>query len=370
MRRLIHIIAFTLLLFAAACSEKRPVYTLSGTTPEGGDTLYLYGLDRRYDRMDTIIADANGQYGHSIVCDTLFPASLLMPDGKPVLLYVEPDAVATIERDSLGRYSVESSGTLQQLYDSMAAHLNSLPPYKHFAEIEKFVESNPLNEVSIMLWRRYLVEIYKPSRRDIHSIMNKFGGRLLDNDYVIDYKERNDDNRSRTGVLYSSMPAFEFTTIDSTKITNAAYKEDFLVLTFWASWDSLSLNHLKNVTAIDTLYKKKTKKEKKDKKEVEIKFLNISLDCDTAAWKAAVCKDSIPGDNVCDGKMWDNPLVKRYDIGRIPYSVIVNPQLLNVRYNISPDGLAHTMDSLVNDHKEKLKAKEKESKKKKSSKRK
>ena len=370
MRRLIHIIAFTLLLFAAACSEKRPVYTLSGAIPEGGDTLYLYGLDRRYDRMDTIVSDVDGRYGHSIVCDTLFPASLLMPDGKSILLYVEPDAVATIERDSLGHYSVESSGTLQHLYDSMATLLNSLPPRKHFAEIEKFVESNPLNEVSIMLWRRYLVEIYKPLRRDIHSIMNKFGGRLLDNDYVIDYKERNDDNRSRTGVLYSSMPVFEFTTIDSTKITNAAYKEDFLVLTFWASWDSLSLNHLKNVTAIDTLYKKKTKKEKKDKKEVEIKFLNISLDCDTAAWKAAVRKDSIPGDNVCDGKMWDNPLVKRYDIGRIPYSVIVNPQLLNVRYNISPDGLAHTMDSLVNDHKEKLKAKEKESKKKKSSKRK
>ena len=84
---------------------------------------------------------------------------------------------------------------------------------------------------------------------------------------------------------------------------------------------------------------------------------------EATAQTMAKSEDSIPGDNVCDGKMWDNPLVKRYDIGRIPYSVIVNPQLLNVRYNISPDGLAHTMDSLVNDHKEKLKAKEKESKK-------
>lgn len=351
MRNILHILAFTLLL--CACGEELPLYRLNGKVEGSSDTLYLYGLDRRYEYVDTIVADEEGRFEYIIATDTLFPANLLMPTGKEIFVYVEPDASSTLERDSLGIYRITGNGVMQQTYDSMATLLNSLSPYKHFAEIEKFVESNPLNEVSIMLWRKYLIEIHKPSRRDIYSIMNKFGGRLMDNDYVIDYKEKNEDSRLRTGVLYSSMPAFEFTTLDSTKVTNANYKEKFLVLSFWASWDSLSTDHLKNITAIDSLYK-----------DSELAFLNISLDCDTAAWKAAIRRDSIPGDHVCDGKMWNNPLVKRYDIGRIPYSVIVNPQLLNVHYNISPDKIKNEMDSLVSDHKEKEKEKEKEEKKK------
>ncbi len=354
MKNLLHILTLTLLLCLAACGEKLPLYQLEGTVPDGGDTLYLYGLDRRYEYIDTIVADADGKFEYIIATDTLFPANLLLPTGKEIFIYVEPDVSATLEPDSTGRYRIAGNGPMQQTYDSMATLLSSLPPYKHFAEIEKFVSGNPLNEVSIMLWKEFLVEVYKPSKRDIHSIMNKFGGRLMDNDYVIDYKERNDDSRMRTEVLYTSMPAFEFTTLDSTRITNADYKEKFLVLSFWASWDSLSTEHLKSITAIDSLYK-----------ENEVTFLNISLDCDTAAWKTAIRKDSIPGDHVCDGKMWNNPLIKRYSIGRIPYSVIVNPQLLNVHYNISPDKIGHKMDSLVNDHKEKEKEKKKKEKEKK-----
>ena len=354
MRKLIRIIAFTMLLCIAACGEERAVCHLSGTAPEGGDTLYLYGLDRRYEKVDTIVADKDGRFEHTIATDTLFPTNLLLPTGKNILLYVEPDASASVERDSLGNYRVESNVRMQQIYDSMAARLNGLSPYKHLAEIESFVEKNPLSEASIMLWRNYLVETYKPSKRDIHTILNKFGGKLMDNDYVIDYKEHSEENRIKTNVLYTSMPAFNFTSLDGRKITNATYKEKFLVLSFWASWDSLSLEHLKNITAIDTLYKKE-----------EVTFLNISLDCDTAAWSAVVRKDSIPGDNICDGKMWNNPLVKRYDISRIPYTVIVNPQLLNIHYNISPSKIEHTMDSLVKDNKEKIKKKEEEKKRKK-----
>jgi hypothetical protein len=88
MRKLIRIIAFTMLLCIAACGEERAVCHLSGTAPEGGDTLYLYGLDRRYEKVDTIVADKDGRFEHTIATDTLFPTNLLLPTGKNILLYV------------------------------------------------------------------------------------------------------------------------------------------------------------------------------------------------------------------------------------------------------------------------------------------
>jgi hypothetical protein len=63
-------------------------------------------------------------------------------------------------------------------------------------------------------------------------------------------------------------------------------------------------------------------------------------------------------------KMWNNALVKRYNVNTLPYSVIIGPQLMSVSYNIAPDKLGHKLDSLINRHEEEKKKQERLLKKK------
>ncbi len=335
--RHIAIIASILLVLLASCNDGK-YYSISGTGVASGDTLYLYGLDRRYEYMDTILADDDGGFEYEIYTDTVFPLSLLMPTGDALVLYAEPAVKAVVAPDSArqGKWNIKG-GNLQHIYDSMSARIEGLTPTRRFEEIDSFVRRDPMNEVSIMLWRRYMIESPTPNIRNIRDISNIFGGRLNDNDYVIDFQEFVARKRALTTIMYTSVPVFNFVAIDdTTRIANSRYKDKFLVLNFWASWDSLSCERVKQMSLLSKRYTT-------DK----LMMLNVSLDHDTAQWRQKVLADTILGDNVCDLEMWNNILVKRYDVGSLPYSVLVNPQLLNISYNTTPEKLDHSLDSII-----------------------
>ena len=409
MRNIATIVSILLVLFTSCTENNIHYYRINGSGVASGDTLYLYGLDSRYEYMDTILADKDGNFRHEIYADTVFPLSLLMPTGEALVLYAEPTLEATIfpdttqinspvstqlslpdstqqstadsiqqnQPDSIQQSlpdSIQQSlpdsiqqkkwcvigGKLQYAYDSIAAHLEKFPASRHYEEIDSFVRKNPMNEVNIMLLRRYLVETSSPNNRNIREILNKLGGKLQDDEYIKYTQELLENKRSASTVIYSSLPSFNFTAIDdSTKILNSRYKNKFLIINFWASWDSLSCEHIKKMSSL-------TEKHRRD----SLMMLNISLDYDTAQWRQKVLTDTILGDNVCDLKIWDNNVVKRYGISNLPYSVLVNPKSLNIIYDTKPEELNVSLDSIIDAFKkevkrEKEREKEKERKKKK-----
>ena len=113
-------ILLTLLLTLAACKESKPTYSLSGQYGNGGDTLYIFGLDSRHDRLDTLLTDKSGDFTYKLSTDTLVPLTLIMPDGKMHPLYAEPNINATLENGNNGRIIVKGGAT-QALYDSITA---------------------------------------------------------------------------------------------------------------------------------------------------------------------------------------------------------------------------------------------------------
>lgn len=348
-------IAAILILLCISCSDSIRTFHLSGHGAGAGDTLYLYGMDSRYKRMDTIVADNGGSFTHDIPTDTLTPLGMLLPDGKEIIIFAEPEASAAIAPDTAkrGRWRV-TSGIIQQTYDSMATALEPLSAFQRQEKITAFIEKHPMDETGIMLFRRYLMENPAATNRHLREIINKFGGRLQDNDYLIEARNKLEQKSSTANLLYASMPVFNYTEMDdTTKISNKRYKEKFTILSFWAAWDTLSRNHLNAVADTGRRFK-----------DEEVTLLNISLDHDTALWRQTVGTDSIGGDNVCDRKMWNNTLVKRYNITTLPYTVIINPQLMNVAYNVTPDKLGHKLDSLITSHKEEKKKRETRLKKK------
>ena len=351
--RKIAIIASILLVLFVSCTDKNVYYSISGSGVTSGDTLYLYGLDRRYEHMDTILADKNGNFEYRICADTIFPLSLLMPTGEALVLYAEPTIETTITPDSTQQDKWRiNGGNIQHMYDSMVARIEQLPSTRHFEEIDSFVRHNPMNEANIMLLRRYIVETPSPINKNIRNILNRLGDKLNDNDYIKSIQEFIDNKRPTASFVQSSVPSFESTLIDgSTKVSNTRYKGKFLIINFWASWDSVSCEHLKRMSNLSNNYSPDT-----------LTMLNISLDHDTALWRQRVLSDTILGDNVCDLKIWENTLVKKYGISKLPYSILVNPQLLNIEFNTTPERLNASLSSTIEAYK---KEKEKNNKRKK-----
>ncbi len=418
MRNIAKIVSILLVLLTSCAENNIYYYRINGSGVAPGDTLYLYGLDRRYEYIDTILADNEGNFKYEIYADTVFPLNLIMPTGEALVLYAEPTIEATIFPDSIQQDTLDSvqqnvadsiqqiasdsiqqntldcvqlnvadsiqqiasdstqqdtlvsvqhkkwrikGGKLQQEYDSMATRIEKLSPEQRFEEIDSFVRHDPMSEINIMLLRRYIVEAPSPSNRHIREILNNLGGKLNDNDYIMYAQELIEKNRSVSTIIYSSVPSFNFTAIDdSTKILNSRYKNKFLIINFWASWDSLSSKHVKQMSSLIEKHRRDT-----------LMMLNVSLDHDTALWRQKVSADTILGDNVCDLKMWDNNLIKRYGVSSLPYSVLVNPKSLNIRFNTTPEELNVSLDSIIDAFKkEKKKEEERERERKKKEKKK
>lgn len=336
-----------IMLCLFSCKESRPRYTLNGKWGNGNDTLLVFGLDRRYDRIDTIATDSKGGFSYSVETDTLLPLIMALPDGEIMPLYAEPQIEAALITDSTTQsYSVKG-GTVQMLYDSIASELRLLNERsQRYEAIEKFIEQHPLSEVNIFLLQCHFIEIPDARNAIIRNRIEKLGGTLQDNDYLYTIKEK--VKQKQSNIQHKAFPDFSFTTADSINIERKDFMDKYTVVTFWASWDSASVTHMREMSRLyataDTAY---------------FALVNIAMDHDTAAWRHTITTDSIAGNNVCDTKLWDNSLATEFTIEKLPFSLLVNPYLRIDRFNINANDLETSIDSLIIKFKEKDKEKKK-----------
>ena len=169
---------------------------------------------------------------------------------------------------------------------------------------------------------------------------------MQDHEFFTSIKEKIEQKNSNTP--NKLLPAITLTNANGKRISTKDYKEKLLIVNFWAAWDSVSRAGIKEIGEIiaksDTSY---------------INILNVSLDYDTAMWRAAIKSDSIKGDNVCDREMWENGIAKKFNISSLPYTLIVSPYQRVEVYNPARHELLHKTDSLVRRYTKSKKEKEK-----------
>ncbi len=333
-----------ILLLIAGCKEAVSLYTLEGVYGNGNDTLYLFGLDNRHDRIDTVTTKNDGTFTYTLETDTIVSLGLLLPSNEILQIFAEPNVNATMKKEDNG-WKISGSN-IQQQYDSIMAKTESADGARLLQDvIDTFSIHNPYSEINIPLLRRYFIEIPKIRKSIISDKITKLGGTLQDNSYLSNIKSKvSSKNRNITNRI---LPTFNITLPDSSQITKIKYHDKYLLITFCASWDSAGKQKMRELNRIGA---------KKD--TATFAMLNISLDYDTAHWNRYIAADSIAGDNVCDTKMWENDLVKNYDIESLPFNILVGPYMHILQFNVTSDYLNEELDSFITKHKKVKKERE------------
>lgn len=327
-----------ILLFIFACKDKDSAYRLNGTYGTGNDTLLIFGFDRRHDCTDTIVTEKNGEFNYSLETDTVVPLTLLLPNGELLQVYAEGATSATMQPDSLraNTYTIKGGGNTQFLFDSITTHLNSIADEAVvYEKIDSFIKKHPYSDVNLHLLMKYFVEIDEPKNSFIRERINYFGGTLRDNEHIASLKEQT--TRGKGNILHKAFPASKIKLGEKSKDVPLLYKDKYLVLTFWASWDSASVERMRMFSKVEAL-----------KDTACIGLLNISFDHDTLAWKKCIEKENIPGDNVCDTKMWHNDIAQEFAINKLPFSILVNQYQRIDKFDVSNTFIEEGADSLVN----------------------
>jgi hypothetical protein len=178
---------------------------------------------------------------------------------------------------------------------------------------DSFIRANPYSEVSIHLLREYFVQVPKPDNTKIKTLIGSMSGNLQDNNYIRDLQHTLNAYKPLT--KNSVVANYNVTDASGKNVSTADYKDTYLLITFWASWDEESRVRQRELIAL---------KEKYAKHNFDI--LSISLDTERAAWMQAIGEDSLTWRQANDFDGWNTGIVQRMQVNHVPSNVLLNPQ--------------------------------------------
>ena len=102
---------YFLLIILSACNDKKSgTASLNGEIKGlGNDTIYIYGVDEMYDRMDTLLVE-NDKFSKTVSLDTLIAARLLFSDGTQYPFFMDEGNKIQIKGSAAELNSLEISG--------------------------------------------------------------------------------------------------------------------------------------------------------------------------------------------------------------------------------------------------------------------
>lgn len=216
-----------------------------------------------------------------------------------------------------------------QKRDSMAAYLKKFPDqeaainqsfqqeYMTFSAYkQRYISQNPNSPALLPVISTFdLDKEFATYEAVVKQLDNGFRGCPTITATVAEYEKNKKLNQSK-GPLGTGKPAPDFAQndVNGNPIKLSDLKGKVVLIDFWASWCGPCRQENPNVVRLYDKYK-----------DAGFTVLSVSLDDNKERWQAAIVKDNLKWPNhVCDFKKWSNEAAKLYQVGGIPFTVLVD----------------------------------------------
>lgn len=303
------------LLLAACGGKETDTTTLTGEIKGlGNDTLYLCGADRMYDRTDTLVVTAD-KFSATLSPDTLVAAWLVFSNGAEHPIFIDKRNQIHIQgsADALDSLQINGNPSNQELTACLQELAATATDGERRQQAERFISTHPSSLTSIYLLQKYFVEQPQPDIQQISRLIESMTGQLKDRPYISELTARIEEGeKAKTG---KPAPVFRLPNTQGKQLTRTDFKNKYLLIHFWASWDSLSRQH-------NAVYRRLYKKEQKNEL---FAMLGVSLDMDSTVWKKAVKQDTLKWEQVCDQGGWNAEIARKFALNTLPANVLLSP---------------------------------------------
>lgn len=305
-------------LLLAACGSKPTgkAARLSGKIEGlGNDTIYVIGMDRLFDRTDTLVVK-NDKFSDTLSIDTLSGVYLLFSDGTEYPLYADCRQHINLSGSTSNLHTLKVTGNVyneeQTAFQLSLDSLGTTRPDAVQEKAEDFIRAHTSSLVSVYLLDKYFVQTPRPDYERISHLAELLTGELKDRPYLTQLLEKLESAQKMT--QGRQIPFFQTTDADGKKINRTQFNDRMLLISVWASWDEASR---KANAPLRKLYKQQ-------KSNKDFAMLGISLDTDRNRWQEAVRRDTLEWQQACDLGGWHSDIVQKFSIFSLPFNVLVN----------------------------------------------
>lgn len=275
---------------------------------------YVYSPDGLINGIDTIHVKG-GRFAYEIPCEREGVIVVVLPNFTELPVFVKPGESVDMKADASHIKDIEITGTKEnENMTEWSKSIDGMSPPDQCAQAEVFIRKNPKSIVSRWLLSRYFVQRPDANLRkakQLTSVIDEVNGTDPHSARFSEGVQR--VSQARVG---DKLPLFGVKDIYGRNVSSRDLMSGKVVIVAWASWNYDGMNLQRAVRD----FIKKAEGEGR----IKPKVVSISLDPSVVMTKDKMKNDSLPWPVVCDGMMWDSPLVKTLGISFIPDNIIVS----------------------------------------------
>lgn len=322
--------AFALLLGACGVSGDR--FRLEGKFKNlNQGEFYIYSLEQG--RKDTI-AVRDGRFVYDIELPDTVTFLLMFPNFSEIPIFARPGALVKIDGDVSHLKETTVTGTDEnKAMTAFRLDTSELMPPEVKERARLFIGDHPESEVSMFLLRRYFIQGTETDYKEACDLCNTLLEARPSNIALIQLHKQLEALQNMKGK--GKVPHFSATDTKGRKVGNSQLDSKVNIVLTWASWSFESQNILRQLKKI----------EKKNPKDLTI--ISVCLDASTAEGRSTLERDSIDWPNICDGKLWQSPIVRQLALTYVPDNIVADKDGNILARSLKATELKEKVESLL-----------------------
>ncbi|MBP5714564.1 MAG: DUF4369 domain-containing protein [Prevotella sp.] len=318
-----------------SCGPDRGTFRMEGEFKSFNQgELYVYSPDGGIRKVDTV-GVKGGRFTYQIALDSTATFILVFPNYSEIPVIGASGAQVEIEGDASHLKEIEVRGTKEnELLTGFRLKVSEMTPPETIKEAADFITKHPDALASAFLLNKYFVQSPSPDNKQTLSLAQAI------------LKVRPGDKRIAALVRHleglqavrdgAMLPKFTAIDIKGHPISNGDLYAPVNVITTWSSWNYESQN-----------IQRQLKRREKEKGVSRLRIVSICLDADAKECRRLMDRDSITWCNICDERMWNNPILTTLGLSRIPDNIITNSQGRILAHSLPVAELNKKIDELL-----------------------
>ena len=292
---------------------------------------YIYDFDAGI--KDTI-GVKDGRFVYDIPLQDTTTLTLLFPNFSEMPIFARPGATVKINGDVSNLRETDISGTKEN--EAMTAFRlqtkDMMPPEQQEAAIA-FINDNPQSPLSSYMLRRYVLLATPPDYQQALSLCNTMVDAQPQNIRLIQLQKQLEGLQSATDG--GKLPSFSTLDTKGRSVGNMQLKSKANVILAWASWSFDSQSILRQL------------KQLQRQKAGKLSIVSICMDSSIDESRRILERDSINHPIICDGRMWQSPIVSTLGITCVPATILADAQGNIIARNLNYTELKEKIETLT-----------------------
>lgn len=324
----------SLVLILASCGVGGNRFRLEGRLRNlNQGEFYVYSPDGGMTGTDTIQV-RDGRFAYERPLHGNYTFIVIFPNFSELPVFASPGTSLSVKGDAthLKELSVKGEKVNEQM-SKLRQQLARLTPPEELKEVADFIRHNPQSTISNYLLNRYFVLTTTPDYQQASELVALMVKQQPDNARLLALKRDIDIlKKSCKGTM---LPSFTATDIKGNAVSKAQLNGDLNILNTWATWSYQSGDIQRRLQRM------------KKKYGAKLSVVTLCLDGNVKDIKRRIERDSISWPVVCDGRMFQSPMVHQTGLMTVPAMMMADKAGRIIARDIEPENLEREVEQRI-----------------------